>query len=1212
VAYLTSAHPSQNKGNQQTRQRSIAVCLSVSSLLIGLIIVLPCRGATAATPQDPNQRPTSSQQAIPLEQGQPVERDLAGGAVHAYSIQLTAGQFLSVIVDQRGIDVEVTLFGPDGKQIEKVDSPNGANGPEPLAVLAKASGLYRIEVRSLDRRIRAGRYEVKIDALREATPEDRKLGRIKDLAVTLANVKIEEEGVAALAKEPELVTVELWQALNALGRPQKSEQAVVTFRFGLRIAEQIGYREGVAKSANNIGHSYRNLGDLKQAVEYFQRAVPYIDELGDNGAILLVNIGTIHERQGNTAQALEDYERVVKVYTASGGFGVTTARLNIASIHLEQGDYARALEELRTVLKLSEEQRDSILIANTQDKIGRASFLAGDYQEALKNYRESLARREALGNKQGVAATLGSLSLVYRNIGNLGQALDCAQRSLAIHESLGNKAGAANAQMSIGLAYGSMGDQARALEHYRKSLALGEELGAKGLIANALDKIASAFNGQGDYTQALEYAQRSLKLNEEMKIYRQIIFSTLTIGNIHQSRDDYVQALEYFQKALTLSEKVSDMREMVDALNGISDSRKSQRNYSGALEAALRAAAVAGQIGNRELLLYALNNVASGYLSLNQLENAGRASEQAIGIVESLRANVVGDEARAGYFAMARDPYELNVDVLMQLQKQRPTEGYAAAAFQINERARARSLLETLSEAHADIRHGVDPAVLASERTLQQRLNAAAERQTRLLSGTHAEDQAVRLQKEIDALTSDYQQVEAQIRQSSPRYAALTQPAPLNVREIQSQVLDTDTALLEYALGWERSYLWLVTPTSVKSFELPKRAEIETSVRHVVELLSDGKRWATNVQINAEYAEAADQLSRTLLPPALMSQLKAKRLVIVGDGPLQYLPFGALLNQMSNVQSPTPRSGKQTPNFGRPLIADYEIVSLPSASTLAVLRRETANRTRPTKSVAVLADPVFEETDERVRGAIAQGRQVGNGQPAGAVRATSFDQVINSQALLRALDYKSNADTGGAAPEQLHIARLPFTRFEAESILASAPKGQNLKATDFRANRDTATSADLSEYRFVHFATHGILNSEHPELSGIVLSMIDERGQPENGFLRLNEIYNLNLTADLVVLSACQTGLGKEIRGEGLVGLTRGFMYAGAPRVVASFWKVDDAATAELMKIFYRGMLKDNLRPAAALRAAKVEMWKQKRWNAPFYWAAFELQGEWK
>jgi CHAT domain-containing protein len=1068
-----------------------------------------------------------------LEQGKPIERELAGGEVHAYSVQMTEGQFLSVIVDQRGIDVAVTLLGPDGKQIEAIDSPTGTTGPEPVSVLAKASGLYRIEVRSPDKQAHAGRYEVRIEALRDATPEDKKFGRIKDLAVTLANVKAEDEGIAALAKEPELITVELADALNVQGWTQQSAQAKVTYLLELRIAEQVGYRKGISRSLNNLAVASNGLGDLKQALEYLQRSLSLVDTNDKNAvAITLINIGW-------------------------------------------------------------------------------NKFLLGNYQEALNNYRQSLTVSEDSGNKALSASTLSSMSLAYRNAGDLGRALDCAQRALALNESLGNTRGVAAAHINIGLVYGNLSDGARALEHYRKSLVLSEELGAKGLIANALEKLAGA-NMHADYAQALEYAQRSLKLNEELQNYRGTIFSLQTIARIHQSHGDYAQALEYFQKALALSEKAGLKQQVVEALANISYSHLIEKKYSRSLEAAQRAIIISRQIGNRQLLLNALNNAAFSYLSLNQLENARDASEQAIALAESLRASVAGSESRAGYFSSARYPYDLNVDVLMQLHKQRPNEGYDTVAFQVSERARARSLLETLSESHADIRQGVDPGLLENERTLQQRLNATAERQTRLLSGKHNEDQAVRLQKELDAVTSEYQQVEAQIRQSSPRYAALTQPAPLTVHEIQSQVLDADTALLEYALGEDRSYLWVVTPTSVKSFELPKRAELETSVRRVVGMLSDGKQWATNAQISAQYAAAAAQLSRTLLPPALMSQLKVKRLVIVGDGALQYLPFGALPSPTSNVQSSKSRNGQNLTSDVQPLIADYEIVSLPSASTLAVLRRETANRARPTKSVAVLADPVFEATDERVQAAMAQGRQVGNGQPSAGTRDVSFDHSINSQALLRALDFKSKGDGNGAEPNQLKITRLPFTRFEAEGILKAAPPGQSLKATDFRANRETATSADLAQYRFVHFATHGILNSEHPELSGIVLSLVNERGQPADGFLRLNEIYNLNLSADLVVLSACQTGLGKEIRGEGLVGLTRGFMYAGAPRVVASLWKVDDAATAELMKRFYEGMLRDNLRPAAALRAAKVEMWKQKRWSAPFYWAAFELQGEWK
>jgi CHAT domain-containing protein len=196
--------------------------------------------------------------------------------------------------------------------------------------------------------------------------------------------------------------------------------------------------------------------------------------------------------------------------------------------------------------------------------------------------------------------------------------------------------------------------------------------------------------------------------------------------------------------------------------------------------------------------------------------------------------------------------------------------------------------------------------------------------------------------------------------------------------------------------------------------------------------------------------------------------------------------------------------------------------------------------------------------------------------------------------------------------ERGNLTRLPFSREEAELISAIVPGEAGMKALDFRANRATAMSGELNQYRMIHFATHGLLDSERPELSGLVFSLVDETGKAQDGFLRLHEIYNLRLPAELVVLSACQTGLGKEIKGEGLIGLTRGFMYAGALRVVASLWQVDDVATSELMQRFYRGMLRDGLRPAAALRAAQIEMWKQRQWQSPYYWGAFVLQGEWK
>jgi CHAT domain-containing protein len=190
--------------------------------------------------------------------------------------------------------------------------------------------------------------------------------------------------------------------------------------------------------------------------------------------------------------------------------------------------------------------------------------------------------------------------------------------------------------------------------------------------------------------------------------------------------------------------------------------------------------------------------------------------------------------------------------------------------------------------------------------------------------------------------------------------------------------------------------------------------------------------------------------------------------------------------------------------------------------------------------------------------------------------------------------------------------RLPFTRREAKAILQHVPAQAAFTAFDFDASVATATDPRLAEYRFVHFATHGFLNAEHPELSGLVLSLVDRGGAPQPGFLTAADVFNLELSADLVVLSGCRTALGKDVRGEGLVGLNRGFMYAGARRVLASLWPVDDAVTATLMDRFYANMLgAPHQRPAAALRAAQLALMKEPRSQHPYFWAAFQLQGEW-
>jgi CHAT domain-containing protein len=520
------------------------------------------------------------------------------------------------------------------------------------------------------------------------------------------------------------------------------------------------------------------------------------------------------------------------------------------------------------------------------------------------------------------------------------------------------------------------------------------------------------------------------------------------------------------------------------------------------------------------------------------------------------------------------------------LHAERPGEGFGAAALLASEKGRARSLLELLAESGTEIRRGVDVAVLDRERELQRLISAKAEQQTRLLNGKHTDAEAVASEKEVNALTTELDQVQSRIREASPSYAALTQPVPLDVNEIQTKVVDDDTVLLEYALGAEKSFLWAVTPTSVDMFDLPPRAEIESAAKRVYELLTARNQKSANETPAARAARvrhadeafigAAAKVSSMLLGPAA-ARIGNKRLLIVGEGVLQYLPFAALPEPVAEGAGATNQP---------PLIAKHEIITVPSASVVAVLRRETAGRKPAAKTLAVLADPVFSLDDARV---VQQKNKTST-----AAKQSPPDAV------------RSAADLG-----LQDFVRLRFSRNEAEEIARMAPAESTLKALDFDASRDTVLKEDLGQYRILHFATHSLLNNEHPELSGVVLSLVDRSGRPQNGFLRLYDIYNLRLGSDLVVLSACQTALGGEIKGEGLIGLTRGFLYAGAPRVVATLWAIDDRTTAEIMKRFYEGMLARGERPAAALRAAQVATWKTRGWEAPYYWASFTLQGEW-
>ncbi len=813
----------------------------------------------------------------------------------------------------------------------------------------------------------------------------------------------------------------------------------------------------------------------------------------------------------------------------------TRLLLGIGNSYLFLDDFIPARKWLERSIALSNVLGDEetelpalISTAALHGQLGRA-------EQSLECSERALVLSRSLGDITFESSTLNNLCILMKDLGEYQQALSYAEQSLALRRARKDPEGETAILLNLGNVYRAMEELPKALEHYQQGLEQARRLGATEFEARALSLIASIQYRTGRYQEVLPYAEQAMALRKKINDRTGQAATAYQLGRAYYKLGDSAKAIEYLDFALRIQHETQAQLAENDTL--------------------LMLATVERDRGN--------------------LPKSLSLVEDALQISDTVRNQITSPELRASFAAAERDKEEFYLDLLLRLHERQPTVGYDITALQASESRRARVLRELLRESRADIRQGVDGDLLERENTLRWSLGDTTNRLTRLLSRQATEAQLSEARQKLDQANAAFQHVQSAIRKNSPRYAALTQPSPLSLAKIQ-QLLDADTVLLEYALGDERSALWVVTSDSVLSIPLPARKQIEAAASKCYDLLkvSHQRRWQRAAELSA-----AD-LSRLILPPSpqLLKLLNHKRLVVVADGALQYIPFGVL---------PMPGSTRKA-LFN----SQFEVVNLPSASTLAALREDSPSHSAPGKLLAMFADPVFSENDPRVK----------------SVNAQKALPVASSKLSLRASQLTRSAEDIGIKD----FARLPYSRQEAEAILALARGAQNLTAFDFTASRATSLDAKLSDYKIIHFATHGVINSRHPEQSGIALSLVDESGRAQDGFLRMADLYNMKLNADLVVLSACRTAMGKDIKGEGLIGLTRGFMYAGAPRIVASLWDVNDAATAELMSRFYRHLLKDKLPAAAALRAAQLSMAKEARWAAPYYWAGFVIQGDWQ
>ncbi len=1076
----------------------------------------------------------------------PIERELSGGQTHIYRIALGAGQFALVQVEQRGAELMLMANGPDGKEFAGVDLRVGGEGVEPLGILADIGGEYLLKVISRNPKGASGRYEVRISALRVAT----ELDRVYMKAQTLCHEA---------------------QPLSLEKTPEAKRKAVRLYEEALPLWRQVPEPFWEAGLLRRLGRLHIDLTEFREAKDYFIRAVAAMKAAGDRRGEVTAQNGVCEALSylGEAREKADCIDGLIAIYRGLGARQEEGRALANKALALKDlGDYQAGLQTMQEALPILQAQGDPVLESFALYAMGQIYHSLSENQLALDYFERALALRRDGGDRRRLGLTIGEIAGVYYDLGDFPRAIDHFNQALAIAEEVGDRQAKAAVLQSLGLIWERTGETAKALDAQTQALALARAVGDRGVECRTLIPISDLYLSLGEKEKARDSLSQALEIARAIGDPVAESAAIRKMGKTAAAGGDSQEAINLFQKSLSLARAIKDLNDERDALVILAQTERDRNNLSEARE----------------------------------------YHQQALELNESLRARVLRQELRATFLASRQDEYESYIDLLMQSHQRQPTAGYAAYAFEISERSRARSLIETLTEARANIRQGVDAGLLSEERKLGDSIRIKEQQRARLIGNSQAGKQASALEKEIGDLLSQYQSLQARIREASPRYWALTQPQPATAAEIQSRSLDSRTVLLEFALGEKRSWMWAVTPDEIASFELPPRNEIETAARKFYGILTarQPRNRESSIQYAARVAEAdaefqaeASALSRLLLSPVaskLNLEWKGKRLVIVGSGALDYLPFATL------PAPPVPEAGAKAPVGYHPLIADHEVVNLPSASALAAIRRESGGQRKAAGTLAILADPVFDTNDPRVAMAARK-------------RETGGNLVVN----LRSAGTSSSAPASN--PELMRsvrsINREGFSRLlssgeEADAIAALIPRTRLLKATGFKANRAKATSGELARYRIVHFATHGLLNSERPELSGLVLSLVDDKGEAQDGFLRMRDIYNLQLPADVVVLSACQTALGKEIRGEGLVGLTRGFMYAGARRVVASLWQVDDMATEELMKRFYRGMLINKMRPAAALRAAQIEMMKQKRWAAPYFWAAFTTQGEWR
>jgi CHAT domain-containing protein/Tfp pilus assembly protein PilF len=881
----------------------------------------------------------------------------------------------------------------------------------------------------------------------------------------------------------------------------------------------------------------------------------------------LANLGRSFGKQGRFGDALDAFGLAFRLAERLGDRrGVASLLHMIAVTHYYRGDFAQSLDADQRSLKIAEELGEQAIVADAVNSIGITYAAQGNNEQALLYFRRSLDVKRRLGDKVGVASLLNNIGGIYSIEGDFAQALEYYERSLKLADELGDKSRYAGALNNIGQVFGQQGNHAQALDYFQRSLKLKEEIGEKVGIARALNNLGSTRASQGEYAEAVVYLQRSLKIKEEIEDKAGIAETLHNIGVLRYLQGDYEQSLEYNRRSLKLAEEMGYNHLIAYILQNMGDDYLRLAQYDQSVEVAERSSSLAlsSDLGN--VYWRARTTAGEARLALGQREAARRDLQEAIAAVEKLRGRVAGGQQDLSLFFEDKvSPYQTMVELLI-------AQNNTAEALSFAERAKGRVLLDVLSGGRVRITKGMTGDEIKRERELAAEISSLNLRLSRIKQQDKADEKEIAaLNGRLEKARLEYESFQTNLYVSHPELKVRrAETLTLTSDDALELLPDAQTALLEYVVSDSKVYLFVITgaPSARGSAVVKLRAyTLDVKGKELAELTESFRQRVAGRDLMIK--RSARQLYDLLIGPAEQSLRGITKLCVVPDGPLWGLPFQALY-----------RDGQGY------LLERYVISYAPSLSVLRAMKQEAAKL-----------------------------RAAAGGEEIFKARSGGTEAVSRPRARLELLALGNPAlsdlrqTQAGPSPRSAALAPLPDAEREVKT-LGQLYGANNSKVLTGERAREELVKSEAGNYALLHFATHAVLDDGNPMYSYILLSQAAGTGG-EDGRLEVREIAELDLRAEMVVLSACQTARGRVAAGEGIMGMSWALFVAGSPTVVVTQWEVDTARSADLMIEFHRNLLRKRggMSKAEALRLSALKLLRGP-YSHPAYWAGFILIGD--